>query len=528
MKPALVVENLIAENAWYELPNVIISKNGKEVISDGDVWDLPYTGRSSGRIDFSKVDNSSLKWALKAYIRDSLEKLSIVEAQNKFNDCWSMVLSKIDIGETSKHTESVEQRLITAFEFAIANCRENHKLWRMYRPIQWYIWGAENYSELGFSPVYAQSIEAIKIPGNPKGEAVRNADPEKGPLDRTLELPLISEALSKGHGENLQRAQENAAVALFLAFGRNPLSYAYLRECDFNNIADANEDPCFVVEVPRIKKRQRSPRDDLKTEYMDERLALHVAELIRINSNLVLKCTVWDFALPENRPIFISSTLNLVAIKSKDYENLHNFESSKFNQLLRSFVKRHNIRSPKTQKPLIISCRRLRYTLATSLVIDGISRRELAIILDHSDTQHVDVYFDAAESIVTALDRATAVEFSKYLNLFKGKVISGDDEAINGDRPEKHLMFVDDESVVDSIDIGVCGKSVICHLDPPFSCYLCPKFQPYKFSNHSSVLDILLKNREDRLEKYETSRLGVQLDDVIFAVAQVVSLCAEE
>ncbi len=37
----------------------------------------------------------------------------------------------------------------------------------------------------------------------------------------------------------------------------------------------------------------------------------------------------------------------------------------------------------------------------------------------------------------------------------------------------------------------------------------------------------MLLDRDERLKKYEDSRLGVQLDDVIFAVAQVVELCRD-
>ncbi|RAP70025.1 putative phage integrase [Candidatus Erwinia dacicola] len=78
--------------------------------------------------------------------------------------------------------------LIALMEEAINQARNKHRLWALYRPIQWYIWCAENYSKLGFSVVYAQELESLEIPGNPKGEAVRQEDPECGPLNRTLEL----------------------------------------------------------------------------------------------------------------------------------------------------------------------------------------------------------------------------------------------------------------------------------------------------------------------------------------------------
>ena len=57
--------------------------------------------------------------------------------------------------------------------------------------------------------------------------------------------------------------------------------------------------------------------------------------------------------------------------------------------------------------------------------------------------------------------------------------------------------------------------------------YLCPKFQPYRHADHEHVLECLLAGREERLKKYENARLGIQLDEVIAAVAQVAKLCKE-
>lgn len=54
--------------------------------------------------------------------------------------------------------------------------------------------------------------------------------------------------------------------------------------------------------------------------------------------------------------------------------------------LVKAFIKRHNIISPLTGELLHVTPRRLRYTLATGLAAEGISKRELARILDHTDT----------------------------------------------------------------------------------------------------------------------------------------------
>ncbi|MDH8356919.1 site-specific integrase, partial [Klebsiella pneumoniae] len=70
-------------------------------------------------------------------------------------------------------------------------------------------------------------------------------------------------------------------------------------------------------------------------------------------------------------------------------DEAYNMLSTGIANLLKAFIKRHSIISPLTGELLHVTPRRLRYTLATGLAAEGISKRELARILDHTDTQHV-------------------------------------------------------------------------------------------------------------------------------------------
>jgi hypothetical protein len=261
---------------------------------------------------------------------------------------------------------------------------------------------------------------------------------------------------------------------------------------------------------------------------LDPEFATYVRELIAANQEIK---TVVDTArgiIEVDRPLFIKTDQNKAALAAGLLNESFNMPSAEISELVKKFAKRHNIISPLTGEILYLSTRRLRYTLATSLAAEGISRGELARILDHTDTQHVQVYFEVAGNIVEHLDKAGAKSFSKYLNFFKGRIIDNASEAINGNRDDKHLAFVDENNATDHTEIGICGENSICHLDPPFSCYLCPKFQPYRHANHEHVLECLLNSRDARMKKYENARLGVQLDDVIFAVSQVVEKCKNE
>lgn len=511
------------EQSWPEIEK-LITREGKEVDIPDDTWRLPYSVRDNSTLDFTKIINSEIREAFKDHVADRLKRISTHAGYAAYQDVWREVLRHWGSPISQVDTES---HLIDLFETAINRARSRKRLWAMYRPIQWYIWSADNKPEYGFSEIYAQELEALELPGNPKGEAVRMEDPESGPLHKSLELPLIINALKSDEGRSLEYLQQRVVVALSIAFGRNPANLTFLRESDFERLAPGGEDPCYIIRMPRIKKRFVNPRDDLLDEYLDPHFGTMIEQLVEISKLVPLSFADRAFVKPEERPLLINRNGNKAAILSKDIDNVFNLTSSDISRLLSAFVKRHNIISPLTGELMHVTPRQLRYTLAIGLAAEGISKRELARILDHTDTQHVNVYFEMAGRIVEHLDKATAKGFSKYLNFFKGKLIDSDEDAVNGDRDDKHLTFVDDQNPADQADIGMCGESSVCHLDPPYSCYLCPKFQPYRRADHEHVLECLLAGREERLKKYENARLGIQLDEVIAAVAQVAKLCEE-
>ena len=517
----------INEKSWRELPNFIISREGKQINTVSELWYLPYAiDTSSAKLDFSKIPNENIKWVLKSFIMEKIERVSTHAGLQHFQDIWGKLFREnIEIINSAY---DIEETLISVVENAINLGRIKQNLWALYRPIQWYLYGAEHYPELGFSTAYASVLETMSIPGNPKGEAVRMEDPDAGPLNHSLELPLLIQALKKDQSQEFKHLQEKAVVALSIAYGRNPANLTYLRHSDLVNLTPESDEPVYVLRIPRIKKRLVNPRDDYIEEFLDPAFAKYLHDLIKANNNANVVLYHEGKEMPITQPIFLNVKGNEAAILSGDYGNAYNFSSYMITALIKGFVKRHNIISPVTKELMSVSARRLRYTLATGLAAEGISKAALARILDHTDTQHVHVYFELAGKIVIQLDKAIAKGFSQYLSYFSGHVIDSSEEAINSDNSEKYLMFKDDEFDSEIEDIGVCGESSICHLDPPFSCYLCPKFQPYRYADHEYVLESLLNSRNERLKKYENARLGIQLDEVIFAVAQVAEACKKE
>lgn len=515
-------------HGWSDVPQSVITREGKSVDTSTQVWHLPYSIRRHSSIDFGQIVEPKIRWVTQRYVQECLQGTSTHAGYTAYTYIWTELIRYQHEFNLFEGFESgrLKERLISLFEKALSDARKKHRLWAMYRPIQWYVWCAENYPEIGFCPVYALELDSISVPGNPKGEAVRMEDPDKGPLHKSLELPLLIKALDYDKSKEFEHIQEKVAVALSIALGRNPANLTYLKEDDLVNLTPDSEKATWVIRVPRIKKRQLNPRDDLLDEYLDSKFAGYVLELIKANESVAKTLEINNERYQFQRPLFINLRGNRSAIKSGLLDAYFNCSSEKISRLIQQFVDRLNIISPLTKGVLRVNARRLRYTLGTSLAAEGTSRKELARILDHTDTQHVQVYFELAANIVEHLDKATAKSFAKYLDLFKGKIISDDSEAVNGDRDDKRVEFIDDTNPKESSEIGVCGEKAICHLDPPFSCYLCEKFQPYRHADHEHVLECLIKGRDERIEKYSNARLGIQLDDVILAVAQVAEACA--
>lgn len=515
------------EDEWPAIRNPIITREGYKIDTSTLSWSLPLPDVKGHILKFEKILEPGLRWVFQYFIKTHLEQTSTIHGYNLFNNIYNKIFSHQEKYALRKETgqDVIKENLVSLFEMAISDAREEHKLWGVYGPSRWYIWGAENHPELGFCKSYARQLEGITFGGNPKGEAVRTRDPGKGPIHPSLELPLLLKALKNDNSKEFRHLQQKVVLALSLAFGRNSKNLIYLQEKDLTNLTPDSDHPCWVLRMPRIKKRQLHPRDDFQNEYLELEFTEYLLDLIKANKAIDTELQANNKIIVVEKPLLINIKGNKAAIDTGLFGDAFKFTRMDIYDLLQEFVKRHHIISPLTDELMFISPRRLRYTLATNLAAEGISRRELARVLDHSDTQNVEVYFEVAGKIVEHLDKAVAKEFASYLDLFKGRIIADSTKAANYQRQDKNLFFQSEFDPSEQTEIGICGESKICHLDPPFSCYLCPKFQAYKHADHEKVLDLLLQDREQKLKKYEQKRLAIQLDQVIYAISQVVELC---
>lgn len=399
-------------------------------------------------------------------------------------------------------------------EKAIQSLRVRKAMDEFYVLRRWYVWSSEMLDCLGFDEEFALELDEIRIPTRPSRLAVELDDEDCGPLWDT-EVTLLRRALLDDRSMDRDDVMQRTAVALSLAYGRNPANFCLLRESDLKNALEGLDvRPQWMLAIPRIKK----PGVGVRQVFVEERVSDELAGLLRelVEVNKTIDCG------NRPRPLFMLRDVDEWREGTDVGEYAHHFTAQSFALLIRQFSRRMNLVSPRTKRPLHISSRRLRYTFATTMVELGVSRKVLAAMLDHSDTQHVQVYYSLkGRRLTTILDRAAALRIGPLMRLFRGTLVPSAVSAVNGSDLAKNICFVGDTSSMTPVAIGACGKDQLCALDPPFSCYLCPKFQPYVEADHQAVLDELLASRQERQAKYG-SRLSIQLDDVIYAVAQVI------
>jgi integrase len=475
------------------LPSKVNDRKGDPVNVSGYVWryNTEHTHRSFNWALLGRM-HPFIEYALKRYSTYCIETKSELEAYNQINEvasCLRRSPSWEDLWQ-AEDTEALEDGFKIVIGEIIQHLRDRKRIYRFHRLREFYRFCTDFMPELGFDPEFMIRLDMVFVGGNPKGEAVRREDEEEGPLSRE-EVEAVRQGLDSAADRKRQDREENAAVALCLAFGRNPANLVLLREQDLKNVLEEHPElpPQLILSIPRIKKRgQIRKRHLFRDEYLEPELAKYLFQLIDGNKEIDTG------GLP--RPIFMRSKPSRLRIGSPTEGFAYHQDSSYISHLLGRFVTRHNIVSPRTNRQLKLTPRRLRYTFACEMVRQGVSPQALARMLDHSDVQNVQVYFDLRNDIVGLLDKAASERIDWLLDGFKKPL----EKDVDAARSTAELLSR-------------------LHLNSPYCCYACQKFRPYGEEDHKKILQFL--EMLPRLNEGDEG-LGLQLGEVIEAVVQVV------
>ncbi len=388
--------------------------------------------------------------------------------------------------------------------------------WRLHYVRHWYRFGVDQGSA-AFSEEVAFDLDARVVGGNKKGHAVLSLDPEEGPLN-DLEITALLNALRANNRSAHLSLEERTALWLCIAFGGNPLQFALLREDDVSVIEE--EGSRFIhVNVPRVKKRTEAPRREFRLRKLNQEIGQVVLDLMDENRRRREARGWWDS--DHALPLFVRGSPR----SDEDgplSEYARHLYASELTALVRNAVDRLEVISPRTGRPLEVTPRRLRYTYATRLVREGVSKRELADLLDHTDLQNVQVYFDIKSDIVESLDKAMALALGPVAQAFLGKIVRAEPEAVRGDDPSSRVKTLDKTSD-QVVSLGTCGQHSFCGFLAPVACYTCAQFQPWMDGPHDVILNDLLATRDRKLAAGQDGRMVAIYDSTILAIGDVIS-----
>ncbi len=459
------VNSMISTESVLPIPQAIVDRDGQRIDTSHTRWVFPL-GPSTSSYNW-EIESPLLRYALMSFAINRIQRVSASAGFDVATDIPSLIRKCPSYEHLASAPDLAAFReTLTSVMIELARLlRQSQTYWRYWLPVAWFKWCATRVADLGFDLNFASRLASMRIPGGPKGAAVRSGDPLRGPLDHELERPLIQLALRSDNSTKPKHLQQKLAVALTLAFGRNPLSLRMMLEEDFKDIEGGDGITECRLSIPLIKKRL-PPRTKFQTFIIGPELANIIRQVIAANRQRhPLPNSRENGNEPYLRPLFMSRNPRGIILETSDHRFALTLAGCEFNALLQGFVARHKIVSPVTGELLHITSRRMRYTFATDMVDMGLSKAELAVALGHSDTQNVRVYYDIGSRIVKHLEKAARGRIEPMLELFISSNTEGP-ESRHIEKPVQRLM-------------------------PPLSCYLCPAFKPFIEARHDLVLSRL-------------------------------------
>ncbi|MFZ0547514.1 MAG: tyrosine-type recombinase/integrase [Candidatus Promineifilaceae bacterium] len=321
-----------------------------------------------------------------------------------------------------------------------------------------YRWGvARQYPDFNLETM--RLLDAIKAKMHSVGHHVRFRHPTKGPFS-PAEKALIVQAVRTQKGQETDRV----LVMLHLELGLNPKAAARLQNRDFRQI-ESSAGTFYHLDVPRIKKRVAER--ETKRRPVSPQLGQLLARLQQGEAS--------DHLL---------SWLNA------------RYPEGDINSSMKRWADEADLISPRSGERLHLNPRRFRYTLATHLAEEGVSRFHLAQVLDHTDLNYVAVYTETTSTIAIQVATATDAFLEPLVHRFLGKIVDTIDKPAFPDMPVNQLVPAAAPHltlpVLNTGGIGVCGRDVtrdgLCRLFPPLSCYLCPSFAALRTGPHQELM----------------------------------------
>lgn len=354
----------------------------------------------------------------------------------------------------------------------------------------------------------ADYLRKRRKPGNVKGAAVRQRDPEEGPFSEE-EYTALYKAVDAAYGTGEIPLWAFVLTRLLFACGGRVSQYAALKVKDF-----ADENGSFTLDLPQGKTGLPHPRASFIPFRLSPQTGRLLSELIDQQEG------------DGDSPLFPESVVLKRPKGERAYSETDELRghcasdglSSAFSRLL-------NAVAPPTSRldfaAVPVTPKRFRSTFGTRLAEEGAGRAEIAERLGHADLQNVDVYFEASPAIVDNIDKAMGRHLAPLARAFRGRLVEDEEHSTNKGAPGSRII----DFRVSSKPLASCaGSTQGCGFNKPVACYTCFKFEPWLDGPHEMVLKRLEAERE---RWAHDQRIAAINDDAIEAVREVIAECAQ-
>lgn len=475
-------------------PDRAISHEGRTIIdTSGDEWLLPeMPGRRGRTLNWRCLRVShQIEEAARAYIHYLIETRSLQTPRNYFGwivDAMSVLPASVSsIGDfTEEVFDAVGGDLDAGFE-----TRRSIAAWSTLR--SWYLWICDRQLP-GIDLRLAAKLKRRRHKAPESFLSVRRADPERGPLSDE-EQYLVRQALQQRFGAVLDRV----SVGLLDALGLRPKQMVLLREADFHS-----EGGYFWIDVEVIKRKREREKVPLA---IPPDLGEAIEEII------VLNHARWPGS--GNLHLILKQDSKNGAGRGGIRTNPEPVAPDGISQRIWKWARfRAAIMSPRTGKPLRLAPKRFRYTVGTVLAAQGTPARQIADILTQKGERSAQVYIDSSSAVVDRLDATLGANptYRVAAMRFIGEIV---DEGVPG-----RVILGTLPNLKSLGEIGNCAATFACRLQPPTTCYSCPKFQALRSADHVGMMRELIAI--DR-----AGPVPSQLRSVIIACAACASACGQ-
>lgn len=365
---------------------------------------------------------------------------------------------------------------------------------------------------------------------HPNCDPILSLDPVKGPFTQ-MEQDALHQWLHEQFCQNNLEPEQYFYARLLMLYGLRTIQIRMMIFDDFIKCEQGYKVRLFWAKqkFSLTGFREKSETFTLDEDFYNIIQAYQALVLARLKQEYP-GCVDWDKAI-KNVPLFrrkftgdyvVSRKRSTpVLIDDPDHKSLEvapharfHISSSSIKSLTLSMESMAGFPiSTRTHLPLKISKgHRFRYTLGTDLSNAGFDEWAIAQALLHKNTKSVRKYRQVSAELMSRIDDKMSDHLALVVNAFNGTIVKDRASAKNGTREDRQVE-----------DLAVCGADSTCHLETPFSCYACSKFQPLLDANHNAALERMERRREQTIAIDKTT--GVIWDRAILACRKIIIEC---